>query len=280
MGIGEAVELLRRSTVHIRSKNSGRASAGSGIIWSADGTVVSNAHVVAGSGPHNIELWDGRSFAASVWERDPRRDLARLTIPPGGLTAARIRAAPVKPGERVIAAGNPLGFTGAISSGVARGEGRIRGLSQNRWIQAAVRLAPGNSGGPLADASGAIVGINTMIVSGGIALAVPAAAVEDFLKDGCGPRLGVTVQLVSLPGGRCGLAVVSIEPASAAERASLLAGDVLVGAAGRPFADVADLGDAIDRATSGILRLRFLRSGSTKEREVAVLLAVPRRAAA
>ena len=101
MGIGEVGELLRRATVHIRCAGSSRASMGSGVIWSSDGTVITNAHV-AGSGPHSVELWDGRSFTAPVMERDSQRDLAKLKIPAGALTAAKFRAAPVRNGERVI----------------------------------------------------------------------------------------------------------------------------------------------------------------------------------
>src|SRR5258708_4354116 len=223
MGIGEVGEALRRSTVHIRS--SGRRGqsegSGSGVIWDCDGTVITNAHVLV-KGTPSVELWDGRTVPAEVKDRDDRRDLARLKLPIAGVSAASLRESPVKPGELVIAVGNPLGFTGALTTGVAQALGPISGLGRRRWVQAAIRLAPGNSGGPLADAAGRLVGINTMIVSG-IALAIPIDAARDFMRNGAGPRLGVTVQPVSL-----GLLVLSVDNGSPAERASLLIGDLLI----------------------------------------------------
>src|SRR5258706_3666993 len=197
MGIGETGELLRRSTVHIRSLNRGRQSAGSGVIWNSDGTVITNAHVL-GTGDHTVELWDGRAFPAEVKERDDARDLARLRLRTAGLPALAPRSDPARPGELVIAVGNPLGFTGALTTGVVHANGAMPGLGRRRWVQAAIRLAPGNSGGPLADAAGRVIGINTMLVSGGIALAVPTATVEEFVKNGARPRLGVTVRIVRL----------------------------------------------------------------------------------
>ena len=278
-GIGEVSELLRRSTVHIRTSHSGAASAGSGIIVNTAGTVITNAHVAAAE-PLQVELWDGRSFVANLIERDPRLDLAKLRLSAGDIQMVKLRAAPVRAGEKVIAVGNPLGFTGAISTGVIHAEGRIRGLGAKRWVQAAVRLAPGNSGGPLADMAGEVVGINTMVVSGGMALAIPSSVVEQFLRYGSGPRLGVTIRPVRLQSGRFGLLVLGIEPGGAAERASFLPGDIILGTAQREFAEVDDLGDALAAANTSHLRLRFLRGDHKREREVAVSLGGPTSAAA
>src|ERR1700688_4654205 len=111
MGIGEVGELLRRITVHVRNANPRQQRAGSGVIWDSAGTIVTNAHVV-GEGAHLVELWDGRSFPAEVHSRDDSRDLAKLKLPAIGLPAVGLRSTPVKPGELVIAVGNPLGFTG------------------------------------------------------------------------------------------------------------------------------------------------------------------------
>jgi serine protease Do len=143
-------------------------------------------------------------------------------------------------------------------------------------VQAAIRLAPGNSGGPLADAAGQVVGINTMLASGGIALAVPTATVEEFLKNGARPRFGVTVRLVRLPHRRgVGLLIMGIENGSPAEHASLLIGDILIGTHCSRFTTAADLADTIDDAiaeTHGRLRLHFLRGDNTREREVVIAL--------
>src|SRR5579862_7425243 len=104
MGIGEVGELLRRSTVHIRVTNTRRQSAGSGVIWDSEGTIVTNAHVI-GQGAHMVELWDGRTLPAEVKERDDQRDLARLKLSTTGLPAAVFRMDAVMPGELVIAVG-------------------------------------------------------------------------------------------------------------------------------------------------------------------------------
>src|SRR5947199_9555716 len=95
-----------------------------------------------------------------------------------GLAAIEPRVETAKSGEVVIAVGNPLGFTGALTTGVVSGTGLISGLGRRPWVQAAIRLAPGNSGGPLTDASGRLLGINTMVVSGGIALAIPVGVIQ------------------------------------------------------------------------------------------------------
>ena len=129
MGIGEVGELLRRSTVHVRGADPRRQSAGSGVIWDSAGTIVTNAHVV-GEGTHLVELWDGRSFPAEIQARDDARDLAKLKLSTTSTPAASPRTTPVKPGELVIAVGNPLGFTGALTTGVVHAVGPFSGFGR------------------------------------------------------------------------------------------------------------------------------------------------------
>jgi serine protease Do len=269
MGIGEIGEIIRKSTVHIRSGSGRRQSTGSGIIWDSTGVILTNAHVV-GPGAIQIDLWDGRSFPAKLESRDGARDLARLKINTFGLQAIARRDTRPRPGELAIAVGNPLGFMGALTQGTVHAIGPFAGLGRRRaWIQAAIRLAPGNSGGPLADAQGRFIGVNTMITSSGIALAIPAWEAQAFLRNGPSPRLGVTVRPTPL-----GLLLTDVEAGSAAERASLLIGDILVG-----FASSADLSDAI--AAGALLNLRFRRGGGATERQVVVRLReAPKEAAA
>jgi serine protease Do len=270
MGRGEISEALRRSTVHIRGANGGRESAGSGVIWDSGGTVITNAHVL-GSGSHSVELWDGRSFAAELVERDDRRDLAKLKIPASGLPARLARDEGAKAGEFVIAVGNPLGFIGALSTGVVHLVGPLPGWGRRSWVQSAIRLAPGNSGGPLADASGRLLGINTMIVSGGVALAIPAATLEQFVRNGPGPRLGITVQPVTLMRQKgFGLLILSVDHGSPAQQSSLLIGDILIGTHDTRFQASTDLSDVT--MSPGVLVLRFLRGNNPREREVSVSL--------
>jgi serine protease Do len=266
-GFGEIAERLRRSTVQVSSTGGRRRGAGSGVIWSADGLIITNAHVAHDS-TARILMWDGSAHDAKLLHRDPRRDLASLKIEAAGLAAATPGdSSALRVGELVIAIGNPMGFIGALTTGV------VHSLpNRKQWVAADVRLAPGNSGGPLADANGRVVGINTMI-AGGLALAVPSNAVGDFLngRGVCGPRLGVTLQPVPLRGGALGYLLITVDPDSAAERASLMIGDLLIAASGKPFASVDDLSDTLDSAGE-TLDLQFLRGDRRRTRSTAVRL--------
>jgi serine protease Do len=268
---GEVAERLRRSTVQV---SAGGRGAGSGVIWAADGLIVTNAHVVRSDRPR-VELWDGREFEAEVAARDTRRDLASIRIAAGGLPAATAGdSSALRPGELVLAVGNPFGFIGALTTGVVHALGPLRGLGRQTWVQAAVRLAPGNSGGPLADASGRVIGLNTMIAAGGLALAVPSNAVADFLRRGAPrPALGVTVRPVQLDQQRrVALLVLEVAPSGPAAAASILIGDLLLCANGRPVHSVDDLAGTLEASSGGLLTLRFVRGESRREREVVVRL--------
>jgi len=273
-GFGEIAEQLRCSTVLIQAGGRGN---GSGVIWSSEGVIVTNAHVVHGSNA-SVQLWDGREFNATVTARDPRRDLAMLRIGATSLPAAfPADSSQLRPGELAIAIGNPLGFVGALTTGVIHAIGSLRALGSQTWVQADVRLAPGNSGGPLADARGHVIGVNTMVV-GRLALAIPSNAVSDFLA--AGPRsawLGVTVHPVRLPranGHTFGLVLLEVEPDSPAAQASLMAGDILLGADEMPFHSVDDLARAIDGQGLRLLRFEFLRGDYSRVRRVTVRLGV------
>jgi serine protease Do len=274
-GFGEIAEQLRRSTVLI---NAGGRGSGSGVIWSSDGAIVTNAHVVHGSNTR-VQLWDGREFDATVTARDQRRDLATLRISANSLPAASpADSSQLRPGELAIAIGNPMGFVGALTTGVIHAIGPLRALGSQTWVQASVRLAPGNSGGPLADARGRVIGINTM-VAGRLALAIPSNAVLDFLAGG--PRsawLGVTVHPVRLPranGHAFGLVLLEVEPGSPAAQASLMAGDILLGTEEKRFQSIEDLARAIDGQGLRLLRFEFLRGDYLRVRRVTVQLGVP-----
>lgn len=271
---GEVAEKLRRSTVLIHS---GRRGAGSGVIWSADGLIVTNAHVVRAS-KLNVQLWDGRSFPAQVSSRDPRADLAQLRIEASGLPAATAADSDrVRTGDTAIAVGNPLGFVGALATGTVHAVAPIPQLGTHPWVQARVQLAPGNSGGPLADARGEIIGINTMM-AGGLALAIPSNTVRDFLSHGpLHAWLGVTLHPVALPraaqrAGAFALLVLEIEPGSPAESASLLPGDILLGTDEHPFTSLQDFSQKLAGRGPRLLRLDFLRGDHNRVRRVAVQL--------
>jgi serine protease Do len=274
-GLGEIAEQLRRSTVLIHA---GSRGCGSGVIWSDNGTIVTNAHVARGLNTR-VQLWDGREFDATVTARDPRRDLASLRIHVQSLPAARpADLSQLRRGELAIAIGNPMGFVGALTTGVFHAIGPVRGLGLQSWVQASVRLAPGNSGGPLAGSSGRVIGINTM-VAGRLALAIPSNIVHDFFAAGPGYTwLGVVVHPVRLPrlnGGTFSLVLLEVEPGSPAAQASLMAGDILLGTEEKPFRSIEDLARTVDGAGFRLLRPRFLRGSYSRVRRVPVRLGIP-----
>jgi serine protease Do len=176
----EPASRVRASVVHIRV---GEASGGAGVVWPG-GVVITNAHV-ATERRVTLILPDGSSTEGETVWRDPSRDLAAVAaaglagLPPAEPgDAARVRA-----GALVFAIGHPWGVRDAVSVGVFHRVGPVvealgvpESVRRQPWVQAAVRLAPGNSGGPIADASGRVIGVSAMIV-GGLALAVPALEV-------------------------------------------------------------------------------------------------------
>src|SRR5438309_5023093 len=278
-GFGEIAEQLRRSTVLIHS---GGRGSGSGVIWSSDGLIVTNAHVVHGSNVR-VQLWDGREFDAAVTTRDPRCHLAALRISADSLPAALpADSSQLRPGELAIAIGNPMGFVGALTTGVIHAVGPLHGLGSRSWVQADVRLAPGNSGGPLADARGRVIGINTM-VAGRLALAIPSDVVRNFLSAGPSDAwLGVTVRPVRVPRSNAahasshtfGLMVLEVEPRSPASSASLLPGDILLGTEQEAFTLLADLWQVLEGSGPRLVRLEFLRGDYSRVRCVTVQLGV------
>lgn len=173
-----AAELFRRirqSTVELRA---GPQQIGAGIAW-GDGLVLTNAHVATHDHPDVIN-WRGETRRGRLLARDPGRDLALLQVDHLDLTPVSLgRADRLRPGMLVFAVGHPLGVVGALSAGVVHAVGTAPGLGRlpgparsHRWLQLDVDVAPGNSGGPVLDAAGTVVGLTTMIVDG-LALAVP-----------------------------------------------------------------------------------------------------------
>jgi len=173
-GLADVAKRLLCSTVQIHA---GKAGAGSGVIWQADGLIVTNAHVARE--PVRVVLPDGRAMKGRVLAWDRECDLAAVAVDAHDLPAALVGdSGALRVGELVIAVGHALGLPAAITAGVIHvlpPRGRQQGL-----IRADLRLAPGNSGGPLADAGGRVIGINTMIADG-LGCAVPSRLVKRFL---------------------------------------------------------------------------------------------------
>ena len=256
-GLSQTAEHVRAYTVQVECRGRG---AGSGVIWNRDGMVVTNAHVVRRSGAR-ITLSDGRRLDATLAARNPQLDLALLNTGARNLPAATIGDSnSLRVGELVLAVGSPYGQPGTVSVGIVHaGETR-------RWIQSDLRLAPGNSGGPLADAQGRVIGINTMVVNR-LALAIPSNIVTRFVarRGKAARRLGVTVQPVTTP--QFGLLILEIESGGPAQHAGLRIGDVLIGAAGQPFEAPFDLAFALESAESQVT-VDVLRGGRPVTTEV------------
>ena len=170
-------------TVALRT---GGQAIGSGVIWRADGLVVTSAHVVTGAQRERdgteVVLADRRRLPGSLVRWDRQSDLALLKVEARDLPAAvwgdsdRLR-----PGELVLAAGHQFGLPAAVVAGVVHAAPARGGRAGSGWIQADLRLAPGNSGGPMTAASGRVIGVNAM-VAGRLALAVPSRVVQAFMR--------------------------------------------------------------------------------------------------
>jgi serine protease Do len=185
--LAEVATELGRVTVQVWS---GGRSAGAGVVWRRGGLVVTNAHV-ATSPRSEVVLPEGRSVQARLIARDPRRDLALLSTPADELEPAlHADARGLRPGELVVALGHPLGISYAAAFGVVH-RAPTGAAGPAGWLHADIRLAPGNSGGPLADASARVVGVNAMIV-GGLGIAVPSHVVEAFVREIDDARQGRT----------------------------------------------------------------------------------------
>ena len=225
-------EMLLDRVVLVR----GGWGSGSGVIWDPDGLIVTNSHVV-----HQDEamvlLRDGTELRARLIARDPQHDLAALQVNRRGLPAAIPGdSTQVRVGQLVLAAGHPLGLRDVVTAGIITGVGRIggeAGPALRNLIQADVALAPGNSGGPLADAEGRVLGINAMVGVAGMALAVPTATVQQFLALRNKHRVYIGIEGLPVQvrvGGRPRGAVLltAVEEGSPAASAGLLQGDVLL----------------------------------------------------
>ena len=186
-GIEKALRRARRSLVEVRRRNGG--GSGSGVVVHRDGLIVTNAHVV-GRGDVEVVV-KGTTLPARVLARDDALDLAAVWIQADGLEPVEIGSSrELLPGQWVISLGNPTAALGAAASGVVASVGRHPGLvgEGREWVVTDLPLRPGYSGGPMFDAEGRVVGINTMISGPDVGMAVPAATVKRFLKESLAAR--------------------------------------------------------------------------------------------
>lgn len=286
--LADAVEQAGRYVVRVAARK--RLSA-SGILWSADGLVVTADHVVEQEEGIKVGLADGRELPARLLGRDPGTDLALLKLD-GAVGGAAEAAEPstARVGSLVLAVGRPgeggpMATIGIVSA--RTGPWRTwRGGMLDSLIQTDVTLYPGFSGGPLVDASGRVVGMNTSLLARGVSTAVPAETVarvaQAIATQGRVRRgyLGVGTQPVDLPTAMAsslgltqetGLMVVRVEPGGPAEGAGLMIGDVMVAVGGQPVGDADELHAHLgpDRV-GGQLTLRLIRGGQMRDLAVTV----------
>ncbi len=237
--------------------------AGSGAILTPDGYILTNDHVVHGAGNLQVTLTDGASMAASIVGTDPATDLAVIRAEGSSLPYSSLGdSAQLKAGQLVIAIGNPFGFQSTISTGVVSALGRALRSRDGRLIDNIIQhtapLNPGNSGGPLVNSAGMVVGINTAIIfmAQGIGFAIPSDTVRwvvsEILTHGRARRGFLGIAGVTRPLGRKvaryhglqgdnGIEVISVEPDSPARKSGVHIGDFIVAVDGRQVSSVDDL---------------------------------------
>jgi S1-C subfamily serine protease len=283
------IERVGPTVLHLRALRQGRVplSSGSGVVVTPDGYALTNQHVVDGATAVEATLSDGRTGIADVVGTDPATDLAVLKVPvEGALPAATLGDSnALRPGAVVLALGSPFGLTWSATAGIVGATGRtIASRAAGRAIEGVIQtdaaLNPGNSGGPLLDADGRVVGIATAVLldAQGLCFAVPSNTasfvLSEVLRHGRvrRARIGVAAEDVLVPGPLAraagletarGVVVRAVEPGSPAATAGLRAGDVIVSLRGRPAATTADLHRLLDAsAIDAELPLDVLRRGS------------------
>jgi len=282
--IAEMIESVRGGVVVVESEGRG---AGAGVIWQADGGILTNYHVVArASGGMRVILHDGRTFDATVTGTNPALDLAMLRVQANDLPAAMVGdSSKLRVGEPVWAIGHPWGQQWLVTAGIVSAIGSFKVRDTDKtvpFIRTDVRLRPGSSGGPLVNASGGVVGLNAMILGGDQSVAIPSHVAAEWLagQPSRRVRLGVGVRPIQIEPSLsqaagvhqpAGLLVVKVERDSLAERSSVMVGDVLLDVAGMPLEDGDDLLTALARNSShATIPLRLIRGGKVRAVNVPV----------
>ena len=270
--VTHAVDVVAPSVVSIEiegpgggegGRERGRAGSGSGFVFAADGLILTNSHVVERAARVHVTLSDGRERQADVVGQDPHTDIAVVRISAPELTAAALGdSRTLRPGQLVVAMGNPYGFQHTVTTGVVSALGRSLRSRSGRLIENVIQtdaaLNPGNSGGPLVTSDGRVVGVNTAIIASGqgLCFAVPIttviAVLPSLLRDGRVRRgyLGLAGQSVPLlrrvtrfhrlqQAG--GVLVTTIEPNAPAAVAGVREGDLIVGFDAVPVESLDDL---------------------------------------
>ena len=291
--VSRAFERIGPAVVGVRSaRKDGRPlGQGSGVVYTPDGYVLTNSHVIRNGERLSVSLTTGRTLEATIVGDDPETDLAVLRVPGNDLEHASFgRSAELRVGQLVIAVGNPLGFNATVTAGIVSVLGRTLRAPSGRLIDSVIQtdaaLNPGNSGGPLGDMHGAVVGINTAMAGGaqGICFAIGIDTASDvahrLMRDGRvrRSRLGIAGQTVPLDrrivrglerASANAVMISEIIPNGPAARAALENGDVLLEFGSEPVSGVDHLHRLLtaERANTDI-PVRLLRRGKLVEATV------------
>ena len=283
--------------IHVVDRH-GRRGGGSGFVFTPDGFILTNSHVVHDAAALEVVLPDGRELQADPVGDDPHTDLAVLRAPTAGLPAAPLGdSSALRVGQLVIAIGNPLGFDCTVTAGVVSALGRSLRSTSGRLIDGIIQtdaaLNPGNSGGPLVSSFGEVIGVNTAVIAGaqGLCFSIPGNTVKfvagRLIQDGRIRRgfIGVAGQGVRLQRRHVvennlasdrGVLVVELDDDGPAGRAGVTQGDVIVGFDGKPVGGVDDLHRLLTDQQVGVAApLEVLRRGAKR-----TLRVIPTEAAA
>ena len=268
-----------------------RRGGGSGVLFAPDGYLLTNSHVVRGARRAEVSLPDGSSYPADVVGEDAATDLAVLHVDGPRLPAAELGdSSRLRVGQLVVAIGNPLGFSFTVSAGVVSALGRSLRAQDGRLmdaiIQTDVALTPGNSGGPLVDSHGRVVGINTAVIMGaqGIGFAVPVDTARwvlgELMQHGRVRRgvLGLAAHTRPLDrriarhhglAQKTGVEINEVVPGKPAHRAGLEAGDILVSLDGKQVSSVDEVHKLLGATSVGrTMTAKLLRGASLLEKSV------------
>jgi len=270
-----------------RAEQQEAEGGGSGVIITPDGYVVTNSHVVEDTKSVEVTLADGSSYPGEIVGQDAATDIAVVRISGSGLPIARLgNSDRLKVGQLAIAIGNPLGFQSTVTAGVISALGRSLRSRTGRLIESVIQtdaaLNPGNSGGPLVDSRGLVIGINTAIIqfAQGICFAIPVNTVRwvvsSLLREGKVTRgyLGISGQTVPLPvkvtrffllSQSTSVQVLGVESGSPAQAAGLKDGDVILSLDGKSVSSIDDVHRLLGRESIGrSLEISYLRNWTTK----------------
>lgn len=274
VALTELFEVVRLAIVQIRNEQRG---GGTGVVWHADGRIITNNHVVPNDNDKiQVHFVDDRTFPARVIQRNPSLDLALLQIQGSNFQALSVGdSSKLRVGELVFAIGHPWGQRWSVTAGIFSTMTTVerRDGSSTRYIKSDVLLAPGNSGGPLLDADGNVVGINAMIFGGDQAVSIPSNVVTTWLASLPKSRavLGVGVQQVELPSNvrqqlqpqhSTGLLIVNTNGREGFS-SDLLIGDILLSIDGVVLNNTAILRSTLaNKDTSDKLTFSLVRAGT------------------